>query len=114
MLITLRNSSGWWLLGVVWSIALVGIILKLLFINRADKLSVVLYLAMGWLIVIDFNSLISNLPPGGLYWLVAGGLIYTLGAFLYMFEKLPFNHAIFHFLVLAGSFCHFITVFGYL
>ena len=72
-----------------------------------------MYVFMGWMIVFAIKPLIANLPANGLYWLVAGGVSYTLGAIIYSLKKVKFNHAIFHVFVLVGSFCHFYSVYFY-
>lgn len=112
-LITLEGVTGWVVFGLVWGFALVGIILKLFFTGKYRLLSTIMYVLMGWLCVIFVNSLIENLPKAGLWWLFAGGLAYTIGAILYYFKKIPFNHATFHFFVLIGSFCHFVSIYWY-
>ncbi len=112
-LVTLHGKIGWWLFGITWFLAITGVILKLFFTGRYDKLSTLMYVFMGWLIVFAIKSLIQNLPIEGIWWLFAGGIAYTLGAILYSFDKIKFNHAIFHVFVLIGSFCHFISVYFY-
>lgn len=111
-LVTLGGTTvGWIVFGAAWGMALVGIVLKLFFTGRFKLLSTIMYVAMGWIIVLAINPLIRNLPGEGLEWLVAGGIAYTVGAVLYSISRLPFNHAIFHIFVLIGSFCHFWTVY---
>jgi hemolysin III len=113
-LVTLHGTTaGWVIFVLVWSIAIAGITLKLFFTGRFDKLSTVMYVAMGWIIVIALKPLLQNLAPEGFFWLVLGGVLYTIGALLYSIRKLKFNHAIFHVFVLLGSFCHFMAVFFY-
>ena len=109
----LRGSWGWTLFGIVWGCAVVGVVLKLFFAGKADVLSTIAYLVMGWLVVIALKPLVAALPAGALWLLVAGGLCYTLGTIFYLWEKLPFNHAVWHVWVLAGSACHWAAVFGY-
>lgn len=112
-LVTLNGKVGWWIFGATWLFAIIGIILKLFFTGRYDKLSTLMYVFMGWIIIFAIKPLISSLPTEGVWWLFAGGISYTLGAILYSFNKLKFNHAIFHVFVLIGSFCHFISVYYY-
>ena len=113
-LITLHGTSiGWILFALSWTLALFGIILKLFFTGKLTVLSTMMYLLMGWIIVFAIKPLIDNLPIDGLFWFIAGGVAYTIGAILYSIKKIKFNHAIFHILVLVGSFSHFITVFVY-
>lgn len=109
----LRGGWGWTLFGIVWGFAVVGIILKLFFAGRADVLSTIAYLVMGWLVVIAIKPLIAALPAGALWLLVGGGLCYTVGTIFYLWEKLPYNHAVWHVWVLGGSICHWAAVFGY-
>jgi hemolysin III len=112
-LVVLKGWVGWTIFGVSWGVALIGIILKLFFTGRYDKISTFAYVLMGWLIIFAIKPLIDNFPIQGLIWLLAGGIFYTIGAILYSIKKLKFNHAIFHVFVLLGSFCHFIAVFFY-
>ncbi len=112
-MITLEGKTGWWLLGTVWTIALAGVILKLFYTGKFDKLSTLIYVIMGWIVVFAMKPLIQNLSREGLYWLIAGGIFYTIGAFFYSFSKIKYNHAIFHVFVLLGSFCHFLAVYFY-
>ncbi len=112
-LVTLSGSIGWVLFGVSWGLALIGIILKLYFTGRFTLVSTGAYVVMGWLIVFAINPLKENLADGGLFWLIAGGISYTVGALLYAIHKLKFNHAIFHVFVVLGSVCHFISVYYY-
>lgn len=112
-LITLKGKVGWIIFSVVWGIALIGMILKLFYTGRYKRLSTLMYVLMGWVIVFASNSLIENLPSIGLYWLIAGGLFYTIGAIFYSIKKIKFNHAIFHLFVLLGSFCHFWCIYFY-
>ncbi|MBA4138412.1 MAG: hemolysin D [Opitutus sp.] len=110
----LRGSWGWTLFGIVWGLAVVGVVLKLFFAGKFDVVSTLAYLAMGWLVIIALKPLIAALPPGALWLLVSGGLCYSLGTIFYLWEKLPFNHAVWHVWVLAGSVCHWVAIFGYL
>lgn len=111
LLVTLRGPWGWTLFGIIWGLALGGIIFKLVFGTKYEMLSTIFYLLMGWVVIIAIKPLIDVLPTGGLVWLVAGGLAYSLGVIFYAWEKLPYNHAIWHGFVLAGSFFHFFAVF---
>ena len=110
-LITLQGETGLILFYTTWSIAILGIILKIFFTGRFDIVSTILYVAMGWLIIFAYKPLITHLHPMGVQWLFGGGIAYTVGAILYSIKKIPFNHAIFHVFVLIGSFCHFIAVY---
>lgn len=110
---TIEGSLGWIIFGIVWVFALVGIILKVFFFGRYNKLSALAYVVMGWIIVIGLKTLLEKLGLAGTIWLFSGGIFYTVGAIFYLFKKLPFNHAIFHFFVLAGSLCHFISIYWF-
>jgi hemolysin III len=110
-LITLGGISGWVVFAVSWSMALTGIVLKIFFTGRFQLLSTLMYVFMGWIIIFVMKPLVTNLPLEGVYWLIAGGIAYTVGAILYSIRKIHFNHAIFHVFVLIGSFCHFMAVY---
>jgi hemolysin III len=112
-LVTLNGPTGWVIFGISWGLALTGLILKLFFTGRYEMLSTIMYVFMGWIIVFVIKPLIHHLPLNGLLWLFAGGISYTMGAVLYSIDKMKFNHAVFHLLVLIGSFCHFMSVFFY-
>lgn len=112
-LITLSGTTGWIIFSVVWGIALIGVSLKLFFTGKFKVISTIMYVLMGWIIIFAIKPLLENLPSGGLFWLFAGGAFYTLGAVLFLIEKLKFNHAIFHVFVLAGSFAHFMAIYDY-
>lgn len=113
MLMTLAGTLGYGILVAAWSMAVVGIVLKLFFTGRFSVLSTVLYVLMGWAIVFAIKPLAANLAPAGLQWLIWGGVSYTVGAILYAIKAIPFNHAIFHCFVLLGSTCHFICIYRY-
>ncbi|GAA4270484.1 PAQR family membrane homeostasis protein TrhA [Hyunsoonleella aestuarii] len=113
LLISLEQSLGWSLFYVVWGIAVFGVILKLFFTGRFEVFSTLLYLVMGWLIVFDFSNLSETMHPNGILFLFAGGLAYTLGIVFYIFERIPFNHVIWHIFVLAGAIFHFFMIFDY-
>jgi hemolysin III len=112
-LVVLKGWVGWTIFGVSWGLALTGIILKLFFTGKYDKISTIAYVLMGWLIIFAIKPLVNNLPFEGLMWLLSGGLFYTVGALLYSIKKMNYNHAIFHIFVLLGSFSHFMAVFFY-
>ena len=113
LLISLEQSLGWILFGVVWGIALFGVILKLFFTGRFEVFSTLLYLAMGWLIVFDFSNLSDAIGSEGVLWLFAGGLFYTVGIVFYAINKIPYNHVIWHVFVLAGAICHYLMILWY-
>ncbi|WP_370397736.1 PAQR family membrane homeostasis protein TrhA [Tenacibaculum dicentrarchi] len=112
-LVVLPEKTGWYLFVFVWLFALIGVILKLFFTGKFDKLSTALYLIMGWQVIFLINPLMENLPYNGLFYLIAGGVFYTIGAVLYSIKKVPYNHAIFHVFVLLGSFSHFWAIYKY-
>jgi len=113
-LVTLRGAWGWSLFGVVWGLAVIGIIQDLLFEKRRGLLSVVMYLLMGWIAMIAIRPLSRALPYAGMIWLVAGGLFYTIGVVFYALDKkLVHSHGIWHLFVLAGSLCHYFTIYLY-
>ncbi len=113
MLVTLRGSIGLSLFCIVWAIALVGIVLKVIFINRYPVLFTAIYIAMGWLIVTAIKPLLLGLPTGGIVFLFLGGLTYTLGVIFYAWQKLHYNHFVWHFFVLFGSIFHYFAILFY-
>jgi len=112
-LVSLIESVGWILFSVIWGVALIGVSLKLFFTGKYDKLSTLMYVLMGWIIVGVLKPLLSSVAFEGLIWLLIGGIAYTVGALFYSFDKLKMNHAIFHVFVLIGSATHFIAIYQY-
>ncbi len=112
-LVVLKGWIGWTIFGVSWGLAITGVVLKLFYTGKYDKISTIAYVLMGWVIIFALKPLINNFPLKGLLWLLAGGIFYTVGAVLYSFKNIKYNHAIFHIFVLLGSFCHFMAVFFY-
>ncbi len=112
-LVTLSNSIGWILFAVVWGLAAIGVVLKVFFTGRFGLASTIAYVVMGWIILFAYKPLAENLQGDGLYWLIAGGVSFTVGALVYMIPKIKFHHAIFHLFVLVGSGCHFISIYYY-
>ncbi len=110
LLVAMRDSVGWWLFGTIWTLAMAGIITKLWFRDRFPRLSLAGYLAMGWLVLLATPAVLDTVAAGGIAWLVAGGLSYTLGAAFYAAKRIPYHHAIWHLFVLAGGVCHFLAV----
>jgi hemolysin III len=109
----LRGAWGWSLFGVVWTIAVLGVTIKLVNRLKHPLWSTGLYVAMGWVVLVALAPLVERMPGPGLAWLVAGGLSYTLGAVIYMFDaRWRYTHALWHLFVLAGSVCHFFAVLG--
>lgn len=113
LLVTLRGTLGWTMFAVVWCLAITGVVFKIFFVHRFKVISTIAYLFMGWLVVFAIKPLIVSMPAGGIVWLFAGGLAYSLGVIFYVWEKLPFNHSIWHMFVLTGSTCHFFAVLFY-
>jgi hemolysin III len=113
MLINLRGPWGWSLLAVIWTIAITGIVLRLVLRGRLHGLVVLLYVAMGWLVVVAMRPLIEHVAPGGIALLAAGGVAYTSGILFYRWKRLPGNHAIWHGFVLLGSTLHYFAVLFY-
>ncbi|EIO5873440.1 hemolysin III family protein [Vibrio parahaemolyticus] len=111
LLVSLRTPLAFGLMIVIWSIALLGIIMKVAFVYRFKKLSLMTYLVMGWLSLIVIYQLAINLDIGGLTLLAVGGLVYSLGVIFYVAKRIPFNHAIWHGFVLAGCVCHFFAIY---
>lgn len=106
----LRDKWGWSLFGIIWSLAAFGIIFKLFFTGRFHVVSTATYIAMGWLVLVAFVPLSQALTPTALFWLITGGVFYTVGALIYHFRKIPYGHAIWHLFVLTGSICHFTSI----
>ncbi|MEE4253940.1 MAG: hemolysin III family protein [Desulfuromusa sp.] len=112
-LISLRAGHGWALFGTVWGLAVVGVIFKSFMTHKLAILAPVFYIALGWLIVVDVKELLALIPFAGVVWLIAGGLSYTFGIVFYALERIPFNHAIWHLFVIAGSLCHYLAILWY-
>lgn len=110
LILAVGGTFGLVMLIVIWSIAILGVAFKIFFINRFWVASTATYIGMGWLAVIGWQQLLTNIPTAGLIWLASGGLIYTLGVLFFAWEKVPFNHAIWHLFVMGGSACHFAAV----
>lgn len=119
--IVLHNMTGYVMLALVWSIAIIGIVFKLCWVTCPKWLSSALYIAMGWTCVLAFTQIMNTLPAAAFNWLLAGGIIYTIGGVIYALKLPIFNsrhkyfgsHEIFHLFVMAGSICHFIMMFNY-
>lgn len=112
-LIPLHGLLGWTIFGIVWGIAVIGIVLKVFFVKRFNVLSTLCYLAMGWFAVIMIKPLLVVMPVEALYWLAGGGILYSVGAIFYLARTLPYSHAVWHLFVLAGSTAHFVAVLRY-
>jgi len=114
LLIGINDTWAYFLLGAVWLLAIGGIVLKLFFTGRFRLVSTISYVLLGWVVVVAVKPLIHSLSSDTLQWLAIGGFFYTLGAVLYQIKQIPFNHAIFHVLVLAGAYAHYHAIYWYL
>lgn len=113
-LITLKGALGWTLFGIVWGLAVCGIVFKSFFVKKYLFTSTLLYVFMGWLIVIGWNQILQNMDFNGVVLLVVGGVLYTIGAIFYLWRGFKFHHMIWHLFVIAGSAAHFFCVLLYL
>ena len=121
-MIVLGDKTGWTMLTLVWGIAIVGIIINALWITCPKWFSSLHYIAMGWVCILAITKILSSMPRAGFMWLLAGGIIYTIGGIIYALKLPIFNnrhknfgsHEIFHLFVMAGSACHFIVMYAYL
>ncbi len=113
LLVKMRGSGGWTLFIIIWSLALLGSFLKLFYTGRYNKITTAAYVLMGWLVVFVLENVIRTMGTAGFAWLLAGGISYTLGVIPYLWDRLPYNHAIWHLFVLGGSLCHFLCIFWY-
>jgi hemolysin III len=113
-LLALRGVWGWSLFAIIWTLALVGILKDVLFHNRFRVVSVILYVLMGWLVIVAFGPLQRAVPPPGIAWLAAGGVVYTAGIVFYALTKrIAYGHGMWHLCVLGGSVCHYVAVLRY-
>jgi hemolysin III len=113
LLVAMRTKSGWWLFGIAWALAAVGIVTKLRYGHRYPRLSLASYLLMGWLVVFVAPQITDAIGANGMTWLVAGGLCYSVGAVFYAAKRMYLHHVIWHLFVLAGAACHFLAVIWY-
>lgn len=114
MVLVIQGSLGWTLLGIIWGVAIIGVVFKAFYVKRFLFLSTLLYIAMGWMIVIVWGPLTAAMPSEGIQLLIAGGLLYTFGAIFYVWRGFPFHHAVWHVFVLGGSATHFFAVLFYI
>ena len=113
-LVSLRDSVGWWVFGVIWATAIVGIVLNAVSLKKFSKISVALYLIMGWMIIIAYQPMVQAIPGGGMQLLVWGGVAYTVGAILYgVGSRKKYFHSIFHFFCMIGTALHFLSIYLY-
>ena len=112
-LVALHGTLGWVTFGIIWGLAFTGIILETLAKKRHELLVTSCYLAMGWLSIFTVKPLYEALSTGGISWLIIGGLFYSVGAVIYLLERIPYNHALWHLFVMGGSIAHFIAIIAY-
>jgi hemolysin III len=110
-LVTLRDEGGWVIFSIIWALAGVGIIFKIFFVEKMKIISPLLYLLMGWMIVLLVEPMSVSMPQNGIILLLAGGLSYSVGLIFFAWHRIPFNHSIWHVFVMGGTACHF---FGFL
>ena len=115
MLVALQGTTGWWMFGTIWGLAVFGIVLDAFPSTGQRVVPIVIYLVMGWLCLFALDSLIAALPPAGFRWLLLGGIFYTSGIVFFVLDRwYPWCHGIWHLFVLAGSVCHYFTILLYL
>lgn len=112
-LVNLRGFWGWTLFGLVWGLSVFGTLWRLFHVERFEIVSILVYVAMGWLVLIAIKPVMSAVPLSGMVWLFAGGLFYTTGLLFFAWKRVPYNHAIWHVFVMAGSLCHYFAVMFY-
>jgi hemolysin III len=110
-LVLVRGALGWTVFGVIWGLAIAGILFRIFSLGKFNVLGTIIYILMGWLIVVTLKPVLASTSRGFVVWLLAGGLCYTFGTIFYLYKKIPYHHPIWHLFVLAGSICHF---FGFL
>lgn len=111
LLVNMRGSVGWTLFAVIWSLAITGVVLKVIFRNRFKLARVAIYVAMGWLITVAASDLAASLNDTALYLTIVGGVLYTAGVAFYLADRIPYMHAVWHLFVIGGSACHFSAVY---
>jgi len=112
-LVTLHGPTGWWMFGIVWGLAALGIFFEVAVPRWATYASLPIYLLMGWLIVFAFGAIRASLPYGGLVMLIVGGVVYTVGVIFYCMDKVPYMHTVWHLFVLGGTVCHWVSIMFY-
>ena len=112
-LVTIRGAMGWVIFGIVWGMAILGIVLNSVSIEKFKKFSILSYIMIGWAVVIGMRQVIENMPKNGLAFLVIGGVLYTVGIIFYALKKVKYMHSVWHLFVLAGSIMHFFCVYLY-
>jgi hemolysin III len=112
-LVNLRGFWGWTLFGLVWGLSIFGILWKFFHVDRFQVVSTIIYLVMGWIVIIAIKPVLAAVPLSGILWLLAGGFFYTVGVLFFAWKRIPYNHAIWHVFVMAGSVCHYFAVLFY-
>ncbi len=112
-MVTLQGAWGWTLFGLIWAFAVAGIVVTVFLINKLKWVALVIYVIMGWLVIIAVKPMITNMPFAGLMWLLMGGIFYTGGIIFYIWDNLPYNHAIWHIFVMMGTISHFFCILFY-
>ena len=114
LLVSIGGTTGWMIFGVQWTIALIGIVMKIFYTGKFDKISTLIYAVMGWMIVIKWQELVDSIPSDALNLIIAGGISYTLGIVFYLIDtRIKFSHFIWHLFVIAGSLIHYIMIVKY-
>ncbi|KMK74796.1 PAQR family membrane homeostasis protein TrhA [Alkalihalobacillus pseudalcaliphilus] len=113
MFVVVQGALGWTIFGIVWGLAIAGIVFKAFFVKKYMFVSTLFYIVMGWLVVIAVEPLVNTLPTAGLMLLVGGGIAYTAGTIFYVWRGFKFHHAVWHMFVLLGSILHFLLIFFY-
>ncbi|MDO3720762.1 hemolysin III family protein [Marinobacter sp. chi1] len=111
LLVNMRGTVGWTLFAIIWSLAITGVVLKIIFKNRYELARVGIYIAMGWLIIFASSDLVASLSDTALTLMIAGGIAYTGGVAFYLADRIPYMHAVWHLFVIGGSACHFSAVY---
>nr|WP_157130815.1 hemolysin III family protein [Halobacillus mangrovi] len=114
LLVPLRSTLGWTLFGIVWGMAILGIIFKVFFVKKFVILSTVFYVLMGWQIILAWGPLTAEVPAAGITYLVVGGVMYSIGAIFYVWRSFTYHHMVWHLFVLGGSILHFFSIFFYI
>ncbi len=109
-LVSMRGPWGWTIFGLIWAMAIGGIVAKIFLIDKYKIVSVLLYVAMGWLVILAYKPMLQMVPQGLIIWLLIGGVCYTFGLIFYAIKKVPYFHFIWHLFVLAGSITHFFGI----
>ncbi|MFD2639716.1 PAQR family membrane homeostasis protein TrhA [Piscibacillus salipiscarius] len=114
LLVLLRGQIGWTLFGVIWGVAILGIIFKIFFVKRFMVISTLIYILLGWFIVFVWDPLAAEMEVRGLIYLIIGGIFYSVGSIFYMWRGFPYHHAVWHLFVIAGSAFHFFAILFYI